>query len=701
MKRLLVSLFIVILSLAALSSCAFITNLHTCEGEEMVALEPTCVDEGEMFIVCKTCLNLLDRYTLPATGEHSYGEKIYDEYGYDDCSRRPFTQTCKVCGNVSKGMGGDDAHKFVTETVPPTCDADGYDKSVCTVCGLEVRSNQTTVEHRYRGEYYSDLSFHWQICEDCGKEGDKVAHNMNASGVCTVCLYESEYTPGVIYEISDDGSYAIVTGYVGKYNVVKIAADYEGVPVTHIGNGAFKERYNDISEVVLPDTITYIGDEAFYYCLELDITELPPNLEYIGDHAFNRCCDSRISYIPDSVTYLGAEAFFNCYRMTEITIGDGVTHIGDSAFSHCNNLATVTLGKNVVSIGEMAFYCSGVRNLILSDSTTTIGYCAFTQCTIKKLHIGKSLSDIGGGEMAKAGNLTEITLSEENEHFSLHNGILYNKDMTKMVLTTSEAVGENYTIPDGVVEIGEKAFYKVWGLKSVTIPDSVKVIGAHAFDDCSNLSEINFGLGVEEIGDYAFESCTALTEITFPRNVKVYGTNVFAGTGVVNLVIPDYVTNLGEYAFAFCQSLTSITFGSGIKEIPTKCFYNCTRLERVTIPDGVEVIGNGAFETCYYLFDVRLGNDVKVIEASAFKSCGSLSRIIVGTGLEEIRYNAFNGCEIKFIFYMGTAEQWENVIVGTGNTEIYHFRVYQYSESAPEDEGRYWHYDGLGNPVKW
>jgi hypothetical protein len=146
-----------------------------------------------------------------------------------------------------------------------------------------------------------------------------------------------------------------------------------------------------------------------------------------------------------------------------------------------------------------------------------------------------------------------------------------------------------------------------------------------------------------------------------------------------------------------------VTIGSGLKEIPKKCFDHCVYLQNVVISDGVEVVGNSAFDSCYSLFRVSFGNNVKVIEERAFINCNSIGSIIVGTGLEEIKTDAFNNCTaIRFIYYMGTAEQWENVIIGTGNTEVnYHFRVYEYSETKPEGEGRFWHYDELGNPVKW
>ena len=704
MKKLIFSIFICLIALLALSSCQYIWGLHTCEGEELVALEPTCGEDGEMFIVCNTCFNVMERYSIPATGEHTFGEKIYEDGEFENCDERPYTQSCTTCGLTNTGKGGPEAHIFEIETVPPTGDEKGYKKKVCTVCGFEERINHTAADHKYTGEYYCDISFHWQKCDECGDIGSKEAHDLDIYGICTICRFVTKYTPGVEYEISKDGSYASVVGYTGKFAVVKISEDYEGVPVTHIGKRAFADLSNSLSEVIFPDSITHIEEEAFSFCHELDLTALPPNLEYIGDRAFYYCSDTIITHIPDSVTYLGSGAFYSCYRIKDLTIGDGLTHIGNGAFNGCNNLGTVTLGKNVESVGEMAFYYSGINEIILSDSTTSLGYCAFTFCNrLSKIHIGKSLSDFGNSDINRAGQLTEITLNEENENFTLQNGILYNKDKTKLVLATRTAAGESFTIPEGVTEIGERAFYSVKTLKSITFPDSVRVIGKSSFQSCSALSEINFGEGLEEIGDYAFSGCSAIKDMVFPRNVKTYGTNVFSDTGFVNLVIPDYVTTLGESAFYSCNSLVSVTIGSGLKEIPKKCFDHCVYLQNVVISDGVEVVGNSAFDSCYSLFRVSFGNNVKVIEERAFINCNSIGNIIVGTGLEEIKTDAFNNCTaIRFIYYMGTAEQWESVIIGTGNTEVnYHFRVYEYSETKPEGEGRFWHYDELGNPMKW
>jgi hypothetical protein len=351
----------------------------------------------------------------------------------------------------------------------------------------------------------------------------------------------------------------------------------------------------------------------------------------------------------------------------------------------------------------MAFYSSGINEVIISDSTTTLGTSAFSICNISKIHIGKSLGDFGDSNLNLTGSLSEITLNEENEYFALQNGMLYSKDKTKIVLVPKANVGEELTIPEGVTIIGNRAFYGVYHLKTLNLPDSLRTIEDSAFFACNNLETINFGEGLEEIGDGAFSSCAMLKEIHFPDSLKTIGASAFSDTGFVHLAIPDHITVLGEYAFGSCDDLLTVTVGSGVEYIPKRCFAYCTYLQKAIISDGVETIGNGAFESCYSLLTVSFGNDVKVIEERAFINCNNIGSIVVGTGLEEIKTDAFNNCTaIRFIYYMGTAEQWESVIVGTGNTEVnYHFRVYEYSETKPEGEGRFWHYDELGNPVKW
>ena len=182
----------------------------------------------------------------------------------------------------------------------------------------------------------------------------------------------------------------------------------------------------------IPNSVTSIGDCAFYQCTSLTSLTIPDSVTSIGDNAFSNCSSLASLTIPDSVTSIGDSAFWNCSNLTSLTIPDSVTSIGDYAFAGCSNLTSLTIPNSVTSIGNIAFRrCSSLTSLTISNSVTSIGDRAFEGCS----------------------NLTSLT------------------------------------IPDSVSSIGSSAFSWCKSLTSLTIPNSVTSIGDGALFECKNLNQ--------------------------------------------------------------------------------------------------------------------------------------------------------------------------------------------------------------------
>ena len=638
MKKVLISIFICLIAIAALSSCAFITNLHTCEGEELVALEPTCGENGEMFIVCKTCLDLLDRYTLPATGEHTLGEKVYGTAEYKDCANRPYTQHCTVCEYTYTGRGGFEAHIFETvETIAPTCTERGYNKKICTVCGLEHTDNYTdTIAHEFESEYSTDESYHWYACRNCNTVSTRFLHTESGSGFCDACGYKIESTPGLTYEISEDGSYATVTGYIGNQTIIRIAEEYEGVPVTHVGASFLGGKrikevifadsithiddtafHSQISLTTLKNTdgITHIGQGAFYNCDSLEMTELPKNLQVIGPDAFASCDNLSIDRIPESVTHIGGRAFTNCHSLVDITvIGGNLNKIGYGAFSDCQNLRNVVIGEGVTILENRVFERSGIKKITLPDSVVTLGESVFYGCEkLEEIHFGKSFEAFGELSFYNCLKLNKITISTENEHYSLQDGVLYTNDMERLVLYPVDDYRENVTIPDGVVILDD---YVLMGarMRNLTIPDSVQVIGRWAFSNNLSLTTLDLG---------------------------------------------DGVTEIRENAFSYCKNLEEVRLPSSLSTLSRNAFYMCDGIKTIIINKNLKTVGMGAFYSS------------KVWSTPS-------------------------------IYYEGTEDDWSEIEFEYSSDPLAsHDYIYFYSEDEPSSAGKFWHYDESGDPVKW
>ena len=205
----------------------------------------------------------------------------------------------------------------------------------------------------------------------------------------------------------DGASWEIVKLYAADYSTLtddqiaevtylEIPASVNDQPVTGIGKGVFWEL-TALTDVVLPDSITYIAPSAFYGCTSLGSIALPAGVTEIGSHAFRGCTSLTGIELPDGVTQIedyvfydcrylsaasipegaesiGAWAFGDCVSMTEITLPDSVTSIGRSAFSCCSSLTDVSLGSGVTTIGDYAFLgCSAMRRVTVPASVTEIG----------------------------------------------------------------------------------------------------------------------------------------------------------------------------------------------------------------------------------------------------------------------------------------------------------------------------------------
>ena len=240
---------------------------------------------------------------------------------------------------------------------------------------------------------------------------------------------------------------------------------------------------------------------------------IPEGVEYLGMYMFKDCTSLTSVTLPQTLKNMNAETFMSCTKLTNINIPSIVETIGNNAFSSCTSLTRITIPNSVTKIETDAFYGSGLTSVTIPSRVTTIGTGAFKSCP----------------------NLLEIIVEEDNQNYSSVDGVLYNKDKTKLIQCPAGKTG-TFEIPEGITLIESYAFSGCSKLTKVTIPESVKTIVEYAFTSCAGLTSIMIPEGVTSIGDAAFYSCTGLTSIT----------------------IPEGVTSIEKWAFKDCSSLTSI-----------------------------------------------------------------------------------------------------------------------------------------------
>ena len=319
-------------------------------------------------------------------------------------------------------------------------------------------------------------------------------------------------------------------------------------------------------------------------------------------------------------------------------------------------------GKSVVTIGPHCFYdCTSLESVTIPESIIKIGSCAFSGCTsLKSVTIPKRVIEIGSWAFSDCKSLTKIEVSEGNDYFISENGVLFDKQKTKLIQYPVGKTDKSYDIPYGVSEICDCAFEWCTSLEKITIPNSIKSIGLAAFDDtgvynnksnwqdgalyigqclidgtmhaydeisgeyesldkvkgdyaikdgtkviaegafdaCDSLTSVIIPSSVEEVSNAAFRHCSSLKNVTIPNSITRIGDDAFMWSNIEEIEIPSSVTSIGEQAFGWCVSLKSAVIPESVETVGDYAFVGCLSLEDVTVPKSVTFMGRYVFDTC-------------------------------------------------------------------------------------------------------
>lgn len=220
--------------------------------------------------------------------------------------------------------------------------------------------------------------------------------------------------------------------------------------------------------------------------------EIPGSVTKIGGGAFSGCGSLINIEIPDSVTKIECGTFCQCWSLESIEIPNSITEIGDNAFSHCTSLTSIEIPDSVTEIGEYAFLeCSSLTSIELPESITCIKRGCFLGTRLKNIYIHEKIEEIDASAF-KDCPIEYLSVSERNPCFSQEDGVLFNKQKTKLIKFAIKKNVDSYQIPENVECLDHYAFCgKNSCLKKLYIPYSVRKIGACVFEHSWNLTEIH------------------------------------------------------------------------------------------------------------------------------------------------------------------------------------------------------------------
>ncbi len=239
--------------------------------------------------------------------------------------------------------------------------------------------------------------------------------------------------------------------------------------------------------------VTTIGTSAFFNCTGITGVTIPSGVTTIGTNAFVRCLGMTTVSIPLTVSTIGLSAFANCTTLKKVIIPPGVTRIEKSTFNTCSALAGITIPASVTFIGDQAFQnCGALTSLTIPANVTTLNYRALSNCRkLTTLAIPASLISIGSEAFGNCQALTSISVDAANPNYSSQDGVLFDKNKTKL-LAFPPGLGGGYAVPAGVTSIGSNAFLTCEKLIGITFPPSLVEMEPLAVSTCMALLYANF-----------------------------------------------------------------------------------------------------------------------------------------------------------------------------------------------------------------
>ena len=452
-----------------------------------------------------------------------------------------------------------------------------------------------------------------------------------------------------------------------------------------------------------------IGEEVFYYCMELENLQLPEGLQTIGIKAFNLCTKLGEINIPDSVTSIQKGAFANTkvykdgvdnnqsliyvdnwvvgctdknktivdendvekgWTITADSFDREIVGIADEVFADSQTLEAVTLPSTMKHLGYKAFSnCPALYTVnIANTQIERIGEYAFYKCgllktvTMKKPNGSSPVKTIGKYAFASCSSLNNSSIGGASmipdtvtriERGAFKNTGLWKNPVDGLVYAGNWVVGYNaedltqVSIREGTVGVADCAFLECETLKTVSGLANVEYIGAAAFEDCISLERVVLNTDLKVIKENTFRNCISLYDITLPSRLTTIEQYAFQGCAKLNAVdfTKTKLETLGRRAFYRCTNLEKVVLGNSLETIGDEAFYKCLVLKEVRIPDTVTKMGKSAFGGCEKLEKVTIGAGLTEISEGAFKNSKALKEVIIPENIQSIGAYAFYKCE--------------------------------------------------------
>lgn len=505
--------------------------------------------------------------------------------------------------------------------------------------------------------------------------------------------------------------------FQGSTNVTTIT-----LPSTlkYIGQYAFS-GCTGLTDVTMPNSVDTIDYYAFDGCSSLRSITLPVTVQTAESPIFKNCTNlSSIYYPGDLNAYISSpyasissnnyHLYLNGLNLKELTIPDNLHSIPAGKFYCCSGIQKVTIPSSIKSIGAGAFYnCTNLTEVSLAEGLKTIDSNAFGSCSkLTSIRIPSTVTTLSNAfNNCKA-------LAEINVSGGLNNDIQIGSGAFDGTAWISDA--KNYE--NGLLYLDSHLVKADGAITACTITPNTKSIVGGAFENCTQLTEVSVPIGIKSIASSTFEGCSSLTKVILPATVSNIEARAFYKcSNLQECPLPSNVRQIGQSAFYGCSKLKTIVLPEGLEEISYYAFQNCG-VTNITIPTSLVKIDSNAF---YYNYselsqvnisslsswlnihfsngnanplsytaaltlngetveDLVIPDAITEIKNYAFYGYDNLKSVVIHKNIEKVGISSFDACKnLTDVYFNGTAEEWRNVSVGTGNTNLTAAQMHYFS----------------------
>ena len=391
--------------------------------------------------------------------------------------------------------------------------------------------------------------------------------------------------------------------------------------VTTIGERAFMNCY-ELADITIPESVTRIGRFAFaataWYTAQPEDTVV-----YLGKIAYTYrgiIPEGTLLFLEDGTTGIADEAFKGRTGLAAAVMPESLKHIGASAFEGCTGLASITLPSGLKSIGSSAFSSSALQIISIPEGVESIESGTFSDCkSLTDVTFSSAVKSIGANAFAGCTGLTAISFpggltaigGEAFRDCSALADITFPENLASIGANAFSATPWLEAQSDGLIYVGKVALmYKGTMPRNTTvnIDEGTLGIGGGAFDGLANLVAISIPASLTNIGDAAFNKCTGLKTLNI-SDLSAWCKIAFESSTAQPLTLTHQLTLDG-------QKVTNLVIPSDVTEILPNTFYGCTDLTTLTIHEDVKSIGSYAFGSCTKITDVFC-NAAEVPETNA------------------------------------------------------------------------------------